>query len=248
MDLKIHELSAAFPPMNPDEYGVLRSDMMLNGYDPNFPVVLYEGLILDGRHRWSAATELGKMSDVTTIEFVGDYAAARTFVVRANAGRRSMSAAQKAATAAEMVTTTFGGGGDKRSADYQSDNGQTDYTTKRAAADWGISERVISNMRQVLEHDREHGTDFHARAKAGELSVLAAHSDMKRDADIRVRHAEEKRVADEREASEKAEAERKAAEAEARAKAAEERAAQLEKEREEREAAEREAKEKREKG
>ena len=89
-------------------------------------------------------------------------------------------------------------------------------------------------MRQVLEHDREHGTDFHARAKAGELSVLAAHADMKRDADIRARHAADKRAADERAAAEKAAADE-------RARAAEARVAELEREREEREESERKA-------
>ena len=58
--MDIHGLSMAFPPMSADEYSALRADMMLNGYDPNFPVVLYEGLILDGRHRWRAAVEIDK--------------------------------------------------------------------------------------------------------------------------------------------------------------------------------------------
>lgn len=217
---EIHELSDVFPPMSADEFEALKGDMAVNGFDPNFPIMLLDGAILDGRHRYQAAVETGHVDAVTTLDFVGGYAAARSYAVRANAGRRSLTAAQKAATAAEMVTTDHKGGGYRRNdldhcqGENDLDNGQGEYTLQAAAADWGISDRIISNMRQVLEYDSAFGTDLHAQAKRGDLSVNAAYTDMRRADETRKRQDAAAVAATERKAAEKAaakESERQAA-------------------------------------
>ena len=171
MELEIHELSKMFPAMTPDAYAALVGSMRAFGYNPNFPIILFEDAILDGRHRYTAAREAGVSDDITTTPFIGDYAAARTYAIQANAIRRDLTPAQKAATAAAMVNTDRAGGRPRK------DDRGNGFTVARAAGEWGISKRVVSHMRTVLLGDRENGTDIHERTMKGELSVSQAYAE-----------------------------------------------------------------------
>lgn len=57
------------------------------------PIVMYQGAILDGRHRYKACTVLGV--EPTFIHFQGDDEAALQFVLAKNIARRNLTTAQK---------------------------------------------------------------------------------------------------------------------------------------------------------
>lgn len=52
-----HPLADLFPPMTDEEYQALKEDIARNGHQ--LPIVLYEGMVLDGCHRLRACKELG---------------------------------------------------------------------------------------------------------------------------------------------------------------------------------------------
>jgi len=57
-----HPIAAIFPRMTDDEQAALKTDMLRraeNGLDPlEHPILVYQDLILDGRHRWAVWKEL----------------------------------------------------------------------------------------------------------------------------------------------------------------------------------------------
>lgn len=90
MELKQHPLSSAFPSMSEADYQALKDDIKSNGQRE--PVMVYEGMVLDGWHRYRACHELGVKAQQFT--FRGNDPAA--FVESANLHRRHLSASQRA--------------------------------------------------------------------------------------------------------------------------------------------------------
>jgi len=85
-----------FPEASTDDFQLLLSDMEQNGYDKRFPIVLFEGEILDGWNRWKACKEF----DVVPITevFYGTKSDAINYTMRSNK-RRNLSSSQWAAIA-----------------------------------------------------------------------------------------------------------------------------------------------------
>jgi len=54
--LETHDLAALMPPMGEDEYNGLVDSIQRQGL--LVPITIYEGKILDGRHRYRAAKEV----------------------------------------------------------------------------------------------------------------------------------------------------------------------------------------------
>lgn len=92
MELTQHPLSAAFPSMADDEFLQLKADIALNGQRE--PIILHEGMVLDGWHRYRACSELGIKPEKFTFDTKADPVA---FVLSHNLHRRHLSASQRAA-------------------------------------------------------------------------------------------------------------------------------------------------------
>ena len=91
-----HSLSTILPEMSDRDFKSLKSSISEKGFMPEFPIYLYEGRILDGGHRYRAATEVG----VTPIfkEFSGTEMQALAFILTANVSRRHLSKREIAQT------------------------------------------------------------------------------------------------------------------------------------------------------
>ena len=87
----IHPLALLGPEMLRDEYVELVGDVKRHGLRE--PIVLYQDMILDGRHRYRACLELS--IEPTTRVFTGTEAEARAYVLSANVHRRHLSFEQK---------------------------------------------------------------------------------------------------------------------------------------------------------
>lgn len=90
-----HPLSAAFPAMSAEDFQGLKDSITEIGVQN--PITLFEGMVIDGWHRYTAATELGM--DCPVVE-LGDVDP-RHFVLAQNKSRRHVTQAQLA-----MATTT----------------------------------------------------------------------------------------------------------------------------------------------
>jgi DNA modification methylase/ParB-like chromosome segregation protein Spo0J len=96
-----HEYANLFPMMLDDDFSQLKTSMSESGYDESLPIVLFNGLILDGRNRYKAANELNVTPLFT--EFTGTDEQALSFVLRHNLNRRHLNASQKAALAVKLL-------------------------------------------------------------------------------------------------------------------------------------------------
>lgn len=92
MTLKQHPLSAAFPAMSAEEYQSLKDSIAANGVLN--PITTFEGMVIDGWHRYTAANELGV---VCPGEELDSWIDPRDFVKAQNENRRHLTASQRAA-------------------------------------------------------------------------------------------------------------------------------------------------------
>lgn len=90
--LNQHPLSAAFPQMTKLELADLTNDIRANGQ--RYPIVLLEGQIIDGWHRYQACLEVGSVPLVESFPSGMDPVA---YVQSMNLQRRSLDRSQRAA-------------------------------------------------------------------------------------------------------------------------------------------------------
>lgn len=169
--MKSHPLSEVFPLMDKDELAKLAADIEANGLRE--PVVLYEGMILDGRNRWSACKRL-KMQQVETVQYEGDNPAA--FVVSVNLHRRHLSVSQRAMIAAELARLEKGWQ-NKGSASANAQNCALRETTQEEAAEaLSVSKRTVQKAKKVLEKGSKKQVE---KVKKGEATVDAVESEIR---------------------------------------------------------------------
>jgi hypothetical protein len=103
---KFHPLADIFPLMEGEEFDALVADIKANG--PLERIVLYEGMILDGRNRYRALLAAGLdpalMHKFTVDGVVGDDPAA--YVISANIHRRHLTPGQKRDLIAKLLEAT----------------------------------------------------------------------------------------------------------------------------------------------
>lgn len=94
MQIELHPLCTLFPRMSGAEFDALKADIVANGLSQ--PIVLHDGLILDGGNRYHACVDAGVAPSF--VEFDG--ANLVSFVLSANMHRRHLSPGQQAAIVA----------------------------------------------------------------------------------------------------------------------------------------------------
>lgn len=94
-----HPLSAAFPPMSPEEFEALVADISANGQQE--AIVLFEGKVLDGWNRQAACVQAGREPITTPLpQGVNPV----QFVMSRNLHRRHLSASQRALAVAACAS------------------------------------------------------------------------------------------------------------------------------------------------
>ena len=87
-----------YPEAKPEDYAEILEDIRSNGFDRKFPIIIYEGAILDGWNRQRSCDELGLKPIYS--EFRGTESEAIELMARSNK-RRNLNSGQKATVAAE---------------------------------------------------------------------------------------------------------------------------------------------------
>lgn len=87
-----HTLSAAFPSMSAEDFQSLKDSIEANGVLN--PITLFEGQVIDGWHRYTAAQSLGLDCPEQQL---ADWIDPRDYVKAQNDGRRHLTASQRAA-------------------------------------------------------------------------------------------------------------------------------------------------------
>lgn len=177
-DLTEHPIAALLPDMTDEEYAALRADIDAHGL--LVPITLYDGQVLDGRHRLRACRELG--IEPRYEDFAGDDPL--TFVVATNVHRRHLSAAQRAALAVEILPmieeaarrrqAEAGGGRGRAGGDTRTLSAKMrtpfDRSDKAAAAMTGAGSRYVSDAKRIAQR----APDVLAAVKTGRLDMATA--------------------------------------------------------------------------
>jgi hypothetical protein len=134
-ELALHPLCTLFPRLTGAEFEALKADILANGQRE--PIVVHEGLVLDGGNRYQACVEAGV--EPVLKEYTGTDPVA--YVLSANLHRRHLTPGQQAAivASAQDWTRAHGAGGDRKS--DQTATLPLDSVADRAAQS-GASERT----------------------------------------------------------------------------------------------------------
>lgn len=161
MNYQQHPLSAAFPPMTPEEFQSLKDSVNENGVLN--PITIYEGMVLDGWHRYQAALELGMECPEAGLE---DWIDPKDFVLAQNKNRRHITAAQLA-MATTAVYEWYPNGVTSRSAP----GAELHKTSAELAEISGTSERTINQAKAVLKNASPEVQDA---VKSGKIGLKKA--------------------------------------------------------------------------
>src|SRR5271165_2417671 len=162
--LEPHPFAALFPELPPEELSLLVRDIKERGQ--NEPIILYKGLILDGRNRYRAcqiARVKPWIEEFNTKEAKGS---PEDFVLRRNLKRRYLSMGQKAAIALDW-SEQFESNPESEKTKAA---GRPKGTVSAAAKNIGINEQRVFEVRQI----REANPSLYQEVRAGRRSLNSA--------------------------------------------------------------------------
>lgn len=167
--MEFHEYANLFPMMTQEERAALVDDMKRNGYDKTAPIIIYQGKILDGRNRYSAAREIGIIPP--SVEYEGNDPLG--FVIRHNLTRRHLNETQRAGVAAKIANIERGEfiGNQSVSANLQIPK----VSIQKAAEMLNISPRSVATYKAVAAAAPE----LVEKMDAGIMTAHEAHKEVK---------------------------------------------------------------------
>jgi hypothetical protein len=160
--------------MQPSEFEALVANIQDNGYDPMFPVIRYQGEILDGWHRYRASTQLKIKPPVE--DFEGDDNAALMFAVRANGQRRNLTAGQLAYVACDLAPLFQESARErirtKKKADPAPHGASSGKVSDQVARILGVSKSSVERMMLL----RKEAPELADAVRIGPLTVFEAYN------------------------------------------------------------------------
>ncbi len=133
-DYEYHPLAKLFPLMSKAEIDELAEDIKVNGL--TYPIVLYEGKILDGRNRYLACQKAGVTPEFS--EYPGNEPI--QFVLSLNLKRRHLTTQQRAEIADKLATLPQGARTDLAS-------NETRLSQQQAADAMSVSRSTVQRAR-----------------------------------------------------------------------------------------------------
>jgi hypothetical protein len=158
-----HPLAALFPELPPEELTELARDIKARGQLE--PIILYKGLILDGRNRYRACQMAGVKPRVDEFNARANRSP-EEFVLSRNLRRRHLSVGQKAAIAldwSEQIELS-------PEPEKNKERGRPKGALSEAAKKIGINEQRVFEVRQI----RDANPSLYRDVKAGRRSLNSA--------------------------------------------------------------------------
>jgi ParB-like chromosome segregation protein Spo0J len=153
-----HPVTEIFPLMEDGTYQALVEDISRHGQKE--PILVLDGQVIDGRHRFRACAQLGLEPWVQEVDAEeGDPLA---LVISLNLHRRHLTESQRAMVATRLATLKLGA----------NQHAQICAPSQRDAADLvGVSRRLVQHARTVVENG---SADLVAAVDRGEVAVSTA--------------------------------------------------------------------------
>ena len=182
---EVHPVANVVPSMTDDAFQRLKADIKEHGQQE--PAWLWDGKIIDGRHRYQACKDLDK--ELKTREWHGDESDLLPFVLSANLHRRHLNSAQRAALAVAVEEYEAEKAKERREATQIKDGkppvgGGKKSTTegkgkarKKAAEAAGTNPRYVSDAKRIKDDapdvfDRMQGGSYDTMAEAKRVAKL----------------------------------------------------------------------------
>jgi len=161
-DYDLHDLCKLFPPMPEDQFNSLIDSIRDHGLLT--PIMLHEGKILDGRHRYKACINLG--IEPSFEEYEGDDALG--YVIALNLSRRHLDESQRAIIGARIANLKVG--------DNQYKEGgkiflPTSVSNLEAAKRMSVSDMAVKQAKKVLKQGAPELADA---VDSGQIAVSVA--------------------------------------------------------------------------
>jgi N6-adenosine-specific RNA methylase IME4/ParB-like chromosome segregation protein Spo0J len=158
-DLDIHDLCKLFPPMPEDQFNSLIDSIRDHGLLT--PIMLHEGKILDGRHRYKACINLGIEPLFETYE--GEDALG--YVIALNLSRRHLDESQRAMIGGKLSALRGMGRPKKESPQISG------ISAKDAATRMNVGTRLVESAKKVLKDGTAELADA---VNSGQIAVTVA--------------------------------------------------------------------------
>lgn len=187
--LEQHPLSAAFPAMSEDDFCALRDSIESIGVQN--PITVYDCMVIDGWHRYRAATALGM--DCPRVD-LAPHIDPRDFVLAQNKARRNCTASQLASAAVKVYGWKSHGEASRFQSAPGADWEDSGVSAAEIAQRSGVSTRTIEQAKKVA---RRASPEVKAAVERGEVSIKAAArvSDLPEPEQIKAIHAPEPKKA-----------------------------------------------------
>ena len=170
-EFEYSELSTVFPSFQgEEEFTQLVESIKTEGLLD--PIVVWQGKIVDGRHRHLACKEARVQPEYTYLPDDWSFDKVKNRVVALNVLRRHLTTGQRALVAAALANMTVGG--DRKS--DQTANLQNDISVGTAANQLSVSPRSVSTAKDV----KRDTPDLAEKVNKGQMSLHAAETERRR--------------------------------------------------------------------
>ena len=187
-NLKIDpELQSLLPPLSEGEYQQLEDNIVNNGYDKNFPIMVWKGYIADGHNRYKICKDHNITDYTVTTLAYQTKEEVMEWMLDVQLGRRNLNKAQRV-LAAEKFREYYErqarenmslGGGDQKSGSPKWVNPiQKVDVQKNLAKKAGVGNGTYSRCKTVLDSNNE---DLKKQMLSGEITINAAYNMVKED-------------------------------------------------------------------
>jgi hypothetical protein len=159
-DFPVHPAANAIPEMGEEEFANLKQDIAEKGQCED--IVVWEGQLLDGRHRLRACQELGiEPKYFELCENVDPW----TYAISRNLHRRHLTTGQRSMIAAKLATLKNG------SNQHKKEGGPKGLPTSRAAKLMAVSPTSVKRARKVIANAPD---EVRKAVERGDLPLSAA--------------------------------------------------------------------------
>jgi hypothetical protein len=159
-DFPVHPAANVIPKMSEEEYANLKQDIATNGQCED--IVVWEGQLLDGRHRLRACQELGiEPKYFELCENVDPW----TYAISRNLHRRHLTTGQRSMIAAQLATLKNG------SNQHNKEGGPNGISIDKAAKTMSVSAKSVKRPRTIAAKAPAEVT---AAVESGKLTLGAA--------------------------------------------------------------------------
>ena len=183
--------------MADEEYEGLKADIAMNGVHQ--PVAVWQGQVIDGRHRYQACQDLGVKAP---LPYLDDDANPVSFVLSANMSRRQLTGSQKVIITAQLPRLLNGSNQHHLESNGVKVGIDSVYSAKGRAVLAGVDTSYQARADAIVEYG---DTDVIAKVQIGDLSVNDAYQAVRKAK--KTEAAAEKAEKARQEAEERAEAE-----------------------------------------